>query len=482
MLRRAGFEVLEASSGRQALTIVEERHPAVVVLDVHLPDLDGFEVCRRLKANASTAGVLVLHVSATFVEAGARVQALDNGADGYLPEPLDPREFLAQVRALLRLNELQQRLAAERAQLEAVYQAMTDGVSVFDMTGRLVMANDVVARFCGFETAAQMKREMPAAGLPFNIEELDGTPVPFEEWPVSRITGNLMANRVPRHALLVQWPRRAASGVPSGRTITILGSATPLLSADGGTRGAVAAFVDVTARKRAEEALTCANAALAHADRRKDEFLAILSHELRSPLAPIRYAVPALKGQALDADGIRAVSVVQRQVEHLTRLVDDLLDVSRIINGKIDLRREHVTVASIVKTAAEAAAPRIVAGRHKLSLLNADMVEMLAMAVEAAGHGVRKAFDGRSAISAVWSYRPHVVLLDLGLPGMSGLEVATELRRRAELAGIRLVALTGWGQPEHLRQTREAGFDHHLTKPTDPERLERLLAQIAADE
>ena len=90
---------------------------------------------------------------------------------------------------------------------------------------------------------------------------------------------------------------------------------------------------------------------------------------------------------------------------------------------------------------------------------NVDLVEMLAILVEDAGHEVRKALDGGSAVSAARSYRPDVILLDLGLPVLSGLDVARELRRHPEMARTRLVALTGWGQAEDRRQTEDAGFD-----------------------
>jgi CheY-like chemotaxis protein len=112
---------------------------------------------------------------------------------------------------------------------------------------------------------------------------------------------------------------------------------------------------------------------------------------------------------------------------------------------------------------------------------NTDLVEMLKLAVEGMGHEVRTALDGQSAISTALAYRPDVVLLDLGLPIVSGLDVARELRRHGEIADMRLVALTGWGQEVDRRHTSEVGFDYHLTKPTAPEELERLLAQFAKE-
>ncbi|MBP1636553.1 MAG: arcB 2, partial [Acidobacteria bacterium] len=394
----------------------------------------------------------------------------------------------------------------------------------------------------------------------------------------------------------------------------------------------VGTVMDITARRLAEEELRQVNARLAEADRRKDEFIAILSHELRNPLAPIRYALPLLEREALSDTAARAASVIGRQVDHLTRLVDDILDLSRVTHGRIELRREETTVETIVKAAVEAASPAIVAGRHTLTVAapeeptwvnvdprritqaltnllnnsakytpaggrirleasvyrgqavirvrdngmgidpeviptlfemfrqvrrpdrpqgglgiglafarrlvemhggtiearsggvgegaefvvrlplapaearhgrspaagdgagaagtqlkvlvvddNADAVQMLATVLEYAGHDVRKALDGRNAVSTALSYRPDVVLLDLGLPGMSGLDVARELRRHAETAGARLVAVTGWGQAEDRERTRAAGFDHHLTKPANPEELWELLRRIAGE-
>jgi len=416
------------------------------------------------------------------------------------------------------------------------------------------------------------------------------------------------------------------------RWVAVRGHASrPGGDATGIPRRFVGTLMDITNRKGAEEALREANRQLAEADRRKDEFIAILSHELRNPLAPIRYALPLLEREALGDAAARAVSVINRQVHHLVRLVDDILDVSRLTRGKIELRRERVTLESILGAATEAASPAIVAGRHTLTAAlpdepiwvdgdsgritqaltnllnnsakytpaggqialeatredgqavirvrdngigidpqalptlfemfrqinrgdrpqgglgiglafarrlvemhggsieahsagagrgsefvvrlpviaeahasdlqatasatrvasgrlkvlvvddNADFVQMLATSLESVGHNVRKALDGRSAIAVAVSYRPDVVLLDLGMPVMGGLEVARELRRRPETADVRLVALTGWGQAQDRRRTEEAGFQHHLTKPTDPQELQALLEHFAGE-
>ena len=385
--------------------------------------------------------------------------------------------------------------------------------------------------------------------------------------------------------------------------------------------------IDITDLKRAEEELR-------DADRRKDEFLATLAHELRNPLAPIRNSLQILKMPRVDAETAqRSRDMMERQVHHLVRLVDDLLDVSRVMRGKIELRRERVELATVVARAVETVQPLIDAQGHGLTVnlppeslpLDADpvrlaqvvgnlltnaakyteangrirltaqregreavlrvrdtgigiapdmlpkvfglfvqvdhaatrsqgglgigltlvknLVEMhkgtveassaglgkgsefvvrlplsaqegwrrteeesgetahaparssgrlllvvddntdaadsLAMLLRLQGHEVRVAHDGPAALEMAKGYRPEMVFLDIGMPGMDGYEVARRLRRQPGLEKVRLAALTGWGQEEDRRRTAEAGFDHHLVKPVEPGTLEALLESLA---
>ncbi|MHC5539611.1 response regulator, partial [Singulisphaera rosea] len=109
---------------------------------------------------------------------------------------------------------------------------------------------------------------------------------------------------------------------------------------------------------------------------------------------------------------------------------------------------------------------------------NRDSAETLARLQRLRGHQVKVAHDGPEALRLLANFRPQLILLDLGLPGMSGYEVARRIRESTELRGVTLVALTGWGQEEDRRRTREAGFDHHLVKPADPDELERIVGSI----
>ena len=214
LLERAGFRVLEAATGMAALKLAQAERPDVVVLDVKLPDILGYEVCRRLRMQPETASIAVLQTSATFVTLDKKVQGLEAGADAYLPQPYEPEELLAMVRSLLRMRRAEQEL-----------------------------------------------------------------------------------------------------------------------------------------RRRAEE--------LSEADRRKDEFLAMLAHELRNPLAAIVTAVGLLERRH-PADGReqRMRTIIRRQSQHLTRLVDDLLDVSRITRGKVVLRREPIDLRPVLEHALSLMKPR----------------------------------------------------------------------------------------------------------------------------
>ena len=412
-------------------------------------------------------------------------------------------------------------------------------------------------------------------------------------------------------------PRLYDLRLPTPQGERTLSSVKFTLSDASGRRYVGSITRDVTEQRAAEEALR-------EADRRKDRFIATLAHELRNPLAPIRTGV-AILGREGTAEADRAWSraVIERQVAHMARLVDDLLDVARVSSGKLLLRRERVTLAAVVAAALETSRPALEAAGHKLvtrmpaaqAVVDADptrlaqvlsnllnnaakytppggtvevhveragreavlsvrdngmgfppelagqlfepftqwapaehgsaglgiglslvrgIVEMhggtasaasdgpgrgsrfevrlplaaaeqptapRAQAAPAAappgvrilvaddnrdaadtlcrilalyGYEVRSAYDGAAALEVCESFQPDVAVLDIGMPVRTGYEVARELRARRG-ADLRLIALTGWGTEGDVQRARDAGFDHHLTKPADPGVLNEMI-------
>jgi PAS domain S-box-containing protein len=425
------------------------------------------------------------------------------------------------------------------------------------------------------------------------------------------------------------WERSLATRTPheiefrvmsiGGTYRNVLGRAVPLLAPDGDIREWVGALTDITDAKRAEKELQEAN-------RRKDEFLAMLAHELRNPLAPVRNAVEIIRSPKADAATIAwACEVTERQVQHMSQLLDDLLDVARITHGNIQLSTQPADLTALVRRSLEASRivlekrqlrletdfvsgpvpvsadvtrieqvisnlisnaakftpggglvqvfverdsdravlrvkdtgsgiapellPRIFdlftqgdrslarsegglgigltlvqnlvrmhggsvtvksggadlgseftvrlpllpislpdrslagvrsapAARSQRALVvedNPDSAETLAAMIRIIGHEAHIALDGMTALAEFGRLNPSIVLLDIGLPGIDGYEVARRLRATQNGRPLRIIALTGYGSDADRERAKAAGFDHHLVKPVDFSVLEQLL-------
>jgi len=233
ILRRAGFEVKEAATGRKALQLALE-NPDLILLDVKLPDMSGFEVCRKIKENPATASIPILHLSAVYTKSEDKIYGLESGADGYLKQPVEPAELIATVKALLRMRraeEAEKKLRVVSQQWRITFDAIRDGVCLLDIEGRVLRCNKVMAEFLGRPLSEIIDR---------NIYELiEVAPGVLQESPFERMWRSCC---------------REAMDLPLGDRwfhITV----DPLLDEDGTLMGAVHIMADVTERKRAEEAL-----------------------------------------------------------------------------------------------------------------------------------------------------------------------------------------------------------------------------------
>jgi PAS domain S-box-containing protein len=606
ILRAAGFQVMEGGTGAEALRLTFEVRPDLIILDVKLPDINGIEVCRRIKSDPRTSSIVVMHLSAHYIRTENKVEGLESGADGYLTQPVATSELLATVRSLLRLRQAEEEARLAAAQWKTTFDSLGDGVCLLDGLGRVMRANRSFLSL--FEGSTEVVLGRSFAEM---IREAAGG----NELPLA--CGEVLDCREESSVCLgSRWYRVAANPVESEGQVT----------------GAVRIFTDITSHLELQEALRQRAAELADADRRKDEFLAMLAHELRNPLAAIVNSLHLAEATQPQGAGARAMRVMARQSQHMARMVDDLLDVSRFNRGHMELRRALVDVRQVVQHSVDArrqalldkglrleltlpaealwldgdatrleqvvsnlldnarkytpvgghvfvgvtveeqalerqavlrvrdtgigmspelqarvfelfvqgeqqldrargglgigltlvrrlvelhggkvsaysegeakgselvvtlplVAParistpietRIVApetGMARRVLLvedNEDTREVLRELLEMWGHQVEVAEDGFRGVERFPALRPHVALVDLGLPGMDGFQVAGKLRELEGGQDVYLVALTGYSG-EHRARAVEAGFDLHMVKPVKPDELERLLNQL----
>ncbi len=339
LLEKAGFAVVETSTGAGALEAAKAG-PDLIILDVGLPDINGFEVCKRIKADPDTSSIIVIHFSATLTDSSDRVVGLEGGADGYLIEPLGGAELIATVRSMLRIREAEHAARRLAHQWQATFDAITSGICLLDENDRVIRCNAAIEGFAG----------RPAAEL-----------VGLDCGELSR--GALHGASSLCAEARATGERRFAEYTQDGRWLSV--TTDPVSDEDGAVAGAVYIVADVTAVKDREreraELLGREQAARADAEaanRAKDEFLATISHELRTPLNSMLGWITLLRGGQLGASDVdRALETLERNAKSQAQLISDILDVSRIITGKVRLELRAVDLAAVVAAAVDSARP-----------------------------------------------------------------------------------------------------------------------------
>lgn len=338
-----------AGSGREALTVMLHARPDLVVTDIVMPEMDGVELLKTLRSVPSTQAIPVLLLSGHAPE-DRRVEGFREGADGYLAKPYSERELRALIGSMIQsarqradtvrreaIAEVERRALADRA---ALLESITDAFFALDRDWRFTYVNQRALDYYGK-----------------GRDELLGRSI----WDVFPAAAGTMLHEQYENALRTQ---RSATfetkSVLTGRWVDIRAYPTG--------QGLAVYFRDVSDRKRAEHELQAALTKLEESDRRKDEFLALLSHELRNPLAPIANGLALLKlyGSAEPASQ-RALGIMERQLNHLVRLVDDLLDVGRMTHGKLRLRIQRVSLLDILGRALEGVRTTLESRGHTLT-------------------------------------------------------------------------------------------------------------------
>ncbi|HEY1229857.1 MAG TPA: ATP-binding protein, partial [Ramlibacter sp.] len=332
ILRAAGFQTAEAGSGSEAQAQAQQGVSAVV-LDVHLPDMSGFDVCRQLRAGRPTATMPVVHLSAEFTRNEDRVAGLDAGADAYLVHPVEPAILVATLQALIRARTAEDQLRRSELRFRAIYDHAPSSIVLLDRDGVVVDANPAMTALLGLPREAIVGRAL--ADL-----------APAESSAGVRAKSQGGGDR-PWHGA---FPLAHADGRQIHLDWHISSHVDP------GVRIAIA--TDVTERRHLErqrrEMLAREQAARATAERHsrtKDDFIAILSHELRTPLNAIIGWVAVLMRRDPTPQAMLGLKAIERNVKTQARIISDILDVSRINSGKLRLEREEVDPAALVVSA-----------------------------------------------------------------------------------------------------------------------------------
>ncbi|VWX61769.1 Chemotaxis protein methyltransferase CheR [Burkholderiales bacterium 8X] len=347
-VRAAGFKTVEAGTGGEALALSRE-NIAAVVLDVHLPDLNGFEVCQAIRRERTTATLPVIHLSAAFVRNEDKVAGLDAGADAYLVHPVEQAVLIATLQALIRARMAEDQLRRSDARFRTIYNQAPAGMALIDDQGRFVDANPALLAM--LERDAGSLIGQPVCAL---------APADWSDLVRQRTTEPVSAGS--------QWQGEFPLVKPDGNWVRLAWT----MSADIEPGLRVGTVVDVSQRfeleRRQAELLEREQAARLAAEqhsRTKDDFVAVLSHELRNPLNAIAGWVHLLRTRTRTADLLdKGLQSIDRSVKAQALLIADILDVSRISSGKLRLQREWIepgplVVASIEALATAAAAKRL---------------------------------------------------------------------------------------------------------------------------
>jgi PAS domain S-box-containing protein len=240
ILKQAGYEVREAATGAEGLQKAQEQ-PDLIVLDVNLPDINGFEVCKRLKADPATNHIPVLHLSATFMDDQSKVEGLESGADGYQTHPIEPLVLNAIIKSLLRIREMERQIRKKDILLAATLRSVGDGVIAADKEGRITFMNPTSERLTGWKKEDAFGKKLTEV-LNIKNEERES----LEKHLVEKVlTEGLIINLIEDHLLVAR----------DGTETPISDSAAPIMDDEGEKPGTVLVFRDITKQKKTEEKL-----------------------------------------------------------------------------------------------------------------------------------------------------------------------------------------------------------------------------------
>ncbi len=522
MLRNAGFRVVEAVGGDEALVrIYEEPQPDIVVLDVRMPKIDGFEVCRRIKSDSHTERIKVLHSSATYVTADKRVEGLEAGADGYLAQPFEPEELIATVRSLARLQDAEGELR-DRARRLADADRLKDEFLA-------MLAHELRNPLASITAAVPLLRRHPARDA---IEERSLDALERQSRQLGRLIEDLLdVSRVSRGRIVLR-----REPIELGELLSrLIVNLRERLTAHGRNPEALAeqrAMEETSNQPRQDfrsgvvggdgsrciELMRPEGPLVIDGDvtRLEQVFTNLLDNAIKYSGAEgtivVEVAVVTSEDGALPRarvtvtdDGVGIAAEVLPYIFELFTQAEATIDRSAgglgigltLARRLVELHGGHISVHSDgvghgsvfavelpleterARLRRQSAAPEIgdtVARRVAVVEDNADTRELVTMMLEQWGHEVRAAPDGTEGLLLLTEWKPEVAFVDLGLPGIEGYELARRVRLDPGCGGMILVALSGYSALDQRTRALDAGFDVHIAKPAEARQLRAILA------
>jgi signal transduction histidine kinase len=652
ILEELDQNLIMVRSGSEALREILQREFAVILLDVNMPDIDGLETGRLIRQYKKSAHTPIIFITA-YADEMQTAQGYSLGAVDYILSPVVPDVLRSKVRVFVDLYQMQQRTRAMAGEQVARARAEAARAAAEETTRRsnfLARASHELGSSLDLEQGMRRLLDLVvpemADGAALVVDAETDRPLLLHKKdsieavsdygalpePLRAALQRVVREGLPHEGDVVCYPLRTGERTLGALALTSDRSSPDLVTFQELAGRAAIALDNARLYQSLEREIVRSRAAeeqLQDASQRKDEFLAMLSHELRNPLAPIRNAVEVIRRLAPpDPKLTMARDVVDRQVTLLARLVEELLDVSRISQGKIALKKEPVELSRIISHSVETARPLIDARAQTLSVSvppapvwlsadfarlsqvvanllnnaakytgeggrieltadagegeatisvrdngtgiettllpkvfdlfvqgdraldrgqgglgigltlvkrlvelhdgtvavasegpnrgstftvrlpcisavepqrpapavipfkassevygrrvlvvddNVDAAESTAAFLRLEGHEVKAVHDGLQALASLKVFDPHVVVLDIGLPGLDGYAVARQLRERGDTSHVLLIALTGYGQKEDRVRAAAAGFDYHYVKPADPREIQAAI-------
>lgn len=476
ILTRAGLIVIEASNGEDAIAMAHTKFPDLILLDVKLPDINGMEVCRRLKSDPATQAILILQTSASYIGTADKVRALDGGADNYLVEPIEPDELIANVKALLRLGRVERKL-----------REMDRRKDEFLAT----LAHELRNPLGPIRTAVQLLRRLDP-DVPAAQETARNTIERHTNHLVRLVDDLLDVARISQGKISLRHEPVNLQSVIDNAVET----STNFIEAKGHQLEVIVPDeVIQVCGDQVRLSQIMANLLLNAAKFTQPGGRIGLTVSLQKQSVCIRVTD---NGIGIEPESIDAIFNLFSQHGHLSDQVQDGLGIGlSLVKTLVQLHGGSVLAFSdgvgqgsafdvilplmvqdqqAASDIDNAATPATSPGNRKILIVddNSDAADILAQLLTMTGHAVKTAYTGRQAIDVAVLFQPDIIFLDIGLPDLSGYEVAAQLRALPDGKNFTLIALTGYGQEQDRNNALASGFDDHFAKPVDFEKLSSL--------